>query len=91
MGCSVLVRLPGVRVVMAGFFLQGGSGGEGTGGSWEQEVSVGRDGGWMDRLREQEVPREGVRGQEGHLMGQEGSVEGVQPGEESSDRDATAG
>lgn len=80
-GWPVRVR---VRVVMAGFFLQGGSGGEGTGGPRKEEVSAGRDGGGVDRVGKQEMPPWYVGRQEGHLGGQEATVEGVHPGEDSS-------
>lgn len=82
--------VPKVRVVMAGFFLQGGSSREGTGGPWTEEFSVGRDGRRVDGLRKQEMPSWCLRWQEGHLRGQEATVEGVHPGEDSSNRDSTA-
>lgn len=77
-------RVPGVRVVRPRFVFQRGGGREGAGGGGEEEVPVGGDGGRVRWVWQQEVPSCCVRGQEGHVGGQEATVEGVHPGEDSS-------
>lgn len=86
MGGSVWVRVPRVRMARPCFVLQRGGGGEGTGGPWKEEVSVGRDGGGVDVVRYQETPPCCVGGQEGHVRGhvRGQEAEGVHSGKDSS-------